>query len=143
MSKIYLVRHGLVDYQSLGLSAQGRAFAERLPSLLPPDVDFLATDVEPRCQETIGPLARHLRLTPKTYAKETFAAGLPLMDAAEAKVAVICYRIESVNPLLLRLGFPPFTQADRDTSYEKILVHINENGRLTLQTLATGQRKPA
>jgi broad specificity phosphatase PhoE len=57
MRQIYLVRHGVIDYKSLGLASEGLAYARRLPDLLPDPIDFLASDEEARCVATMEPLA--------------------------------------------------------------------------------------
>jgi broad specificity phosphatase PhoE len=57
MRQIYLVRHGVIDYKSLGLAPEGLAYARRLSDLLPDPIDFLASDEEARCVATMEPLA--------------------------------------------------------------------------------------
>jgi len=144
MRVIFLVRHGVIDYQQLTLSAEGRTYATRLPDLLgaPPKIDFLGTDEEARCVETITPLAQRYGLTPKRYAKPNFLTMLPLLDAPREGVSVICYRVEAVNGLLVALGFPPWNANTRDSSYEQILKYQDEGNTVSRTYIQTGQQRP-
>jgi len=141
MRQIFLVRHGVVNYDTLALSAVGQQYARGLPNLLPTQVDFIASDEEPRCVETITPLARKHGLTPQTYDKQSFGRAQPLADAPSEGVSVLCYRIESVVGILQQLGIPMF--AHRDQSYEVILEHRLEGGTASHRSIPTGQSRPA
>jgi hypothetical protein len=142
MRQIYLVRHGVIDYKSLGLASEGLAYARRLPDLLPDPIDFLASDEEARCVATMEPLASKRSLILRKYAKARFTSSAPLVDAPRQGVSVICYRIESVNAMLVQLGFPPFNDVTRDSSYEQILVYTDNANTVSRKTIPTGQKRP-
>ncbi len=142
MRQIFLVRHGVIDYQSLGLSPEGLAYARRLPELLPESIDFLASDEESRCVATLDPLVAKRSLIVRKYAKARFASSMPLVDAPRQGVSVICYRIESINAILVQLGFPAFNDATRDSSYEQILVYTDDANTVSRKTIPTGQKRP-
>ena len=76
-----MVRHGVIDYKSLGLAPEGLAYARRLPDLLPETIDFLASDEESRCVATMEPLASKRSLILRKYAKARFPSSAPLVDA--------------------------------------------------------------
>ncbi len=142
MRQFFLVRHGVIDYNSLGLSPDGQAYARRLPDLLPPKIDFLASDEEPRCVATLEPLVAKRSLVLRKYNKARFTAFSPLVDAPREGVSVICYRIETINPILVQLGFPAFNSATRDSSYEQILVYTDEANTVSRRSIPTGQKRP-
>ena len=141
MRRIFLVRHGVVNYDTLALSAVGQQYARGLPSLLPEPVHFIASDEESRCVETITPLARARNLTPRTYDKQSFTRAQPLADAPAEGVSVLCYRIESIVGILQQLGIPMF--AHRDDSYAVILECVQDGGHVTHRSIPTGQSRPA
>lgn len=140
MRRIFLTRHGVINYDDLTLSAVGQQYASRLPRLLPEQVHFIASDEEPRCVETVAALARAHQLTVRTYDKLSFNRALPLLDAPAEGVSVLCYRIESIRGVLQQLGIPVF--AHRDDSYEQILEYINDDGNVSHRTIPTGQPRP-
>ena len=72
------------------------------------------------------PLASKRSLILRKYAKARFTSSAPLLDAPREGVSVICYRIESINAMLVQLGFPAFNNATRDSSYEQILVYTDD-----------------
>ena len=55
---------------------------------------------------------------------------------------MICYRIESVNAMLVQLGFPAFNDATRDSSYEQILVYTDDANTVSRKIIPTGQKRP-
>jgi hypothetical protein len=142
MRQIFLVRHGVIDYRSLRLAPEGLAYARRLPDLLPEQIDFLASDEEARCVATLDPLVARRGLIVRKYAKPRFQASAPLIDAPRQGVAVICYRVEAINAILVQLGFPAFNDATRDSSYEQILVYTDNANTVTRKTIPTGQKRP-
>lgn len=139
--KIYLVRHGLVDYSNAQLSSEGQAFAKKLPSLIPGKIDFLAVDDEQRCSDTVKFLSTMKGIPISKYGKSQFLAKKPLSDCPQTGNSVICYRIEGINGILAELGIPQFTQANRDTAYEKIIECTKTAGPIKTRIINTGFKR--
>jgi len=138
--RVILVRHGLVDYCTGQLSNAGREYSLRLPSILKRyKVEFVGCDEAKRCIDTIEPLVSCRNLTIKTYSKKDFEKGKPLKDVRRYSYSVLCYRIESVNHLLSALKLPLYTNANRDRTYEEVLIVLLEGaGAKIEEKIGTG-----
>ncbi|GAB1269257.1 hypothetical protein NBRC116493_25100 [Aurantivibrio infirmus] len=139
--KIYFVRHGLVNYDTQQLSSEGKEFAAKLAILIREDVDYIACDKEQRCKDTIQSFSIRKGIRPNYFDKSEFTTKKPLAACPEQGVSVICYRIEAVNHLFAELNIPLFTDLNRDTAYEKIIVLELDGAKRTLSHINTGYRK--
>jgi Histidine phosphatase superfamily (branch 1) len=145
MNELFLTRHGLIEYESTELNKHGIEFSRKLISLLGnKPIKFIASSTETRCIETITPLAKHLNLDVRTYDKFDFMNLKPLQDSLSHKdsTSVICYRIEEINFILSGLNLAPFTKANRDSSYTKIIHLVIENSLIIYRNeINTGYAK--
>ncbi|MFN7564803.1 MAG: histidine phosphatase family protein [Prosthecobacter sp.] len=146
MKHFLLVRHGLIDYNTQALNEDGRDFAltlTKLVKLYP--IECIITDEEERCVDTIKPLSTSLKIDPILLSKMDFSNAVDVLNRApSATTSIICYRIESVNPLLEVLKLPIFTPETRDSAYEFIWsIHLGGNGGVAEhKQIPTGFRKP-
>ncbi len=145
MKHLLLVRHGLIDYDTQTLNADGRQFAVKLNELVKPfSIECIITDEESRCVGTITPLATSLAIDLVRLSKNDFKNVTNLLNQTPSgAVSIICYRIESINPLLEALELPTFTEATRDTAYEFIWsIQLGNNGEVVEhKQIPTGFRK--
>lgn len=138
---LYLIRHGLVDYNTAQLNEDGKKFSRSLPNLITERLKLVISDEEKRCVETISGLATKNGVKVETFSKAQFQNLEALTRAKGDLPAAICYRIETVNPLLASLGLPQFTQANRDTAYS-FIYKVSINGNAVSSTkINTGFKK--
>jgi hypothetical protein len=145
MSEIYLVRHGLIDCETLNLNEKGTRFATELVDLLKDkEISFISSSSEIRCIETVTPIAKHLGLQIKTYDKFDFKNLRPLQDAIlhNNSKTLICYRVEEINFILDALKQAVFDGQTRNSGYEKIIHLTLENGNAKSNPdILTGHKK--
>jgi broad specificity phosphatase PhoE len=102
---VYVMRHLQKEAGSdPGLSAEGRANAERLVAFFakdPPAAIYVSTTR--RAQETAAPLAARLRLTPKPYDPRD-TAGLVARVKAEAGTVLVVGHSNTVPEIVAGLG---------------------------------------
>ena len=121
MPTLFLIRHGLIDYNTMRLNVDGQAFAKKLPDILPVvSLGFIATDECQRCQQTVAALADRFSVDPTTFNKCDFFSGRVLNCCLSYETSVVCYRREAVNPILTALRVPEFTEGEFDQAYEFI-----------------------
>jgi hypothetical protein len=140
---LLLVRHGLVN-QTGELNRDGKNFAKKLIQLIPNpnNIDYICSDEEQRCIETISPLASDIRLEKHTFTKGDFANSTPLKNSLQHNYAIICYRIESINTILQEIGLPQFNNNNRDEAYEFIYnLQIEKNRLKSTNKIPTGYKK--
>jgi hypothetical protein len=145
MKHLLLVRHGLIDYSTRNLNADGCHFAVTLIELVKPySIECIITDEELRCAATIEPLSRLLGVDPVRLSKSDFTNAMDVLNQAPScATSIICYRIESVNLLLGALKLPMFTPETRDSAYEFIWsIQLGNDGEVVEhKQIPTGFRK--
>ena len=143
MKIIYLIRHGLIDYTTQQLAPEGVAFAKILPERIPKKLNFICSDESKRCLETVKILADHSGLDIHKFSKIEFSLCQPLSQCMLYNRSAICYRIETINPILEKIGLSVFMDETRDSAYEFIWkVKLDDKGNiLNDQKIPTGYSK--
>lgn len=137
--KIYFVRHGLIDYDSCELDADGKAFSEGLDKLITDDIDFIICDSEKRCVDTITPFSNKRNVEIHSHDKSDFVTGSVFYNLPENGNVLICYRFEAINLILSHFDISGFTNDARDHTYEVVISYDTETEKVS--KIPTGFKK--
>lgn len=141
VTNLWLVRHGLLN-EDLYLSQEGLRFAQKLPDLIGcKHIDQIISDESTRCQQTVQPLAESCNVEMTTHSKDSFSDPPSFFERITGCNVVICYRIESINPLLAHLGLEQYNDQTRNSAYSEIIRLEKRNEGWVSTRIPTGYQR--
>jgi hypothetical protein len=128
VNNIFLVRHGLINYDTQELNEKGKSFSFKLIDIFKNiDIEYILYENVDRCKYTILPLIQAKNIQNDYYIKDGFDFSKKFDKLRDFNTILICYCKESIRNLQKELRLDPSTFHKTDACYKYILNVIKNN----------------